>query len=337
MLPAASPHRRRCSRSTPEKLGITLRGGPYRPRKEPRLKKRIIALALAPVAIAVMALAFAGVSDSEARQTPPPSAVAAVTNQTEPCSEGAGATNEECGYPVYECFWVLDSYGEASNPNEWVELYTDHYGNDRVLVRQLIWLCESGYKYSPQVGAGSSDADSQGSGTRVFACYRIQYGDLVYQTETLYTDNFGADRVLVRNSEIMCDKAQKYHNESVTGSLDDEDVEANGSYGSSVWQCFTLNGLPKWRAFGIWTGNFDWQLIRVLNGYQLCENASKYHNYEEHGNANGNFRECFRIEQMSPYWLPQWVELDTRNFGSVNVLVGRPALMCENAWWNKDG
>ncbi|MGE0227975.1 MAG: hypothetical protein AB7I38_05330 [Dehalococcoidia bacterium] len=303
------------------------------------MTKRLIALALAPVALAVIAFAMMGTDSSEARQTPPPSIVAAAANQVETCSADDGEITgpSGCGYPVYECFWVLSSSGEAANPNEWVELYTQGNGDDRVLVRQLVWLCESGYKFSPEIdsGAASSDADAQGGRKRVFACYRIAYGDLVYDTETLWTDNFGYDNVFIRGSEIMCDKAKKYHDGTPTGSLDDEDVEANGDYGSSVWQCFTLNALPKWRIFGIWTKNFDWQRIWALNGYQLCEDASKYHDEEEHGNATGNIRECFRIEQMTPNWLPQTVVLDTKNFGEVQAVVGRPALMCEYAEWGK--
>ncbi|MGE0133621.1 MAG: hypothetical protein AB7L91_03245 [Dehalococcoidia bacterium] len=303
------------------------------------MTKRLIALALAPVAIAVIAFAMMGAGSSEARQTPSPSTVAAAVNQVQACSDGDASSQEGCGgYPVYECFWVLSASGEAANPNEWVELYTQSNGEDRVVVRQLIWLCESGYKFSGSHdgGAGSADADAQGGKKRVFACYRIAYGDIVYDTETLWTDNFGYDNVLIRGSEIMCDKAKKYHNETVTGSLDDDDVEASGSRGSSVWQCFTLNALPKWRIFGIWTKNFDWQKVWALNGYQLCEDASKYHNEEEHGDATGNIRECFRIEQMNPYWLPQTVELDTKNFGEVRAVIGRPALMCEYAEWSRN-
>ena len=46
-------------------------------------------------------------------------------------------------------------------------------------------------------------------------------------------------------------------------------------------------------------------------------------------------RECSRVEQMNPYRLPQWVALDTKNFGEVEALIGRPAFTCEHAWWTR--
>jgi len=154
------------------------------------------------------------------------------------------------------------------------------------------------------------------------------------QWESVNTDNFGTDRVFVTKSQVMCERAKKYH-EGVS-SVSDEDAEAEGNYGSKIWQCFNLNAFPRLRPFGIWTNNFDWQSIWVMNGYQLCEDAEKQHDEYTGGKANGNFRECFRIEQMSPVWVPQWVTLSTNNFGSVDALIGRPMMMCEDAWWAKE-
>lgn len=298
------------------------------------LNRRFVVMALAPLALALVALAVIGGSHTEARQTPPPPAQAALVNQVQGCSSDAGAS-QECGYPVYECFWIVKYDGVGGTPGAPVQLYTESYGEDNAIVSRLAWLCESGYKYRfTDLGPNGVDVDVQGQRTKVYACYYIANGDTVFQWETVNTNNFGADRVFVVKSGIMCENAKKLHNESTTGSLDDE-AEAEGNY-TSIWQCFNLNALPRLRPFGIWTNNFNWQSIWAMNGYQLCEDASKVHNEKEYGRADGDLRECFRIEQMNPVWVNQWVTLTTKNFGSVNALVGRPMMMCEKAWSPKD-
>lgn len=298
------------------------------------MNKRIIAMALAPLAIAVIALAIIGSGSSEARQTPPPSAPAVVTSQ-EVCENGAGAAGEQCGYPVFECFWILKAEGEGAYPDDRIKLTTQSYGSDDVLVQRIAWLCESGYKYRAFDQGPAGDVEVQVNGTKVFACYYIALGDVVFQTEGVYTDNFGLDRVFVTKSGVMCERAEKYHNNTVTGSLVEDEADAQGVNGRH-WQCFTLYAAPRLRPFGIWTNNFNWQAIWAMNGYQLCENAEKQHYEYVGGSANGYMRECFRIEQMNQWWIPQWVTLNTNNFGEVDVLVGRPMLMCENAWWQKE-
>lgn len=298
------------------------------------MKKRILFLALAPLAVALMALAVLGGGHTEARQTPPPSAPAVATNQSV-CESDAGAANEECGYPVYECFWILKYSGSGATPNTWVTLDTYSYGPDRVYVTKPAWMCESGYKYRTfGPDANGVEVEGQGSYTKIYACFYLTGGDNIYETAGLWTDNFGTDPVLIRNSQIMCERAKKTHESAVTGSLEDG-PDASGGYGSKIWQCFNLNALPHLNIFGISTNNFGWQRILSMNGFQLCEDAQKTHGSYVGGSTSGNIRECFRIEQMNPYWLPQWVSLETNNFGSFEALIGRPMMMCERAEWSR--
>lgn len=103
---------------------------------------------------------------------------------------------------VWQCFNVAG--GEA--PLAPVSLQTRNFGIEQVQVRKLVTLCEDARKVRP-TAAGGLQSVGEPTG-RVYACYQIAGKDALAKY-VLTTRNFGADSVLVRRSNLLCEPAKK--------------------------------------------------------------------------------------------------------------------------------
>jgi hypothetical protein len=264
-----------------------------------------IGLILVPLAFAVLAIALLGGRSTQARETAPPLASEPQVQQVE-------------GYYVFECFQVLASWGEGAYPLRTVELETDNFYEDEVVVLRLAMMCETAVKY-PQGDDGEPVAEYS-----VFACYQIIRGQYVGEPLTLNTDNFGDDYVFASLSNMMCESASKYHDGEVGGGEPED---------STIWQCFKLSGLPQLDKFSIRTDNFGYHDILVLAASQLCEDATKYDDGYTYGDIEDPLvQECFYVTRLGFSLGFEKVTLYTENFGEVHALVGRPVMMCERAY-----
>lgn len=165
--------------------------------------------------------------------------------------------------------------------------------------------------------------------TRVMECFRTQRGSDPDDPYALVTRNFGPDKVIVRQSRVLCEGAIKSKEPPQPGT-----AWPVGPV-PIVWECFAIaEGDRPNRAFNVYTHNFGRHEIRVVRAVELCEDARKVRidaagNETSVGTPSGRVYECYEIKGRNPaagYWLT------TRNFGPGAVRVRHPEMMCEQAY-----
>lgn len=221
---------------------------------------------------------------------------------------------------VTECF-LLE---EGDNPNEAVRLVTDNFGGDVVTVVNASFMCEAARK--ERLGTAAT-LPLGAPGRFVYECYRILDGADPADPFTLRTRNFGDHRVKVNRAVAMCESARKRH------VLADGTVTSTGAIGQSVWECFAIEANTTTdAAITLTTSNFGVDQARTARPVFMCEEARKHTAdpaEDDIGHASGIVWECFLLTTEVHRSEP--VSLDTYNFGTDEVLVRDPFLMCERA------
>lgn len=229
---------------------------------------------------------------------------------------------------VFECFNAQRGPDAAAT----VRLITQNFGGDLVRVRNLVMMCELAFKVKPPIGTTDVTPPlPDPASVRIFACYRLDRGDDPNDPYTLTTDNFGADKVTVRDSNVMCEEGSKTRVKTTTAGPPITTV--TGTPTGVVWQCFRIAGSKEGNApFRLLTNNFGREDVRILRGVGMCEEAAKQRidatgAIVESGKATGNVLECFAVRSSADPKAP--VVLETKNFGKANTVIRQPVMMCE--------
>jgi hypothetical protein len=178
------------------------------------------------------------------------------------------------------------------------------------------------------------ELENQAAPTRVWQCFDLQRGEDADTVVRLVTENFGGDRVQVRNLVMMCELALKYR--PVPGTADpapppDEAVV--------ILACYRIQegGDPN-DPFVLTTANFGSDGILVRNSNLMCEEASKTRVVvtpdgnevrETTGQPTGQTWQCYRLSGGNNPQAP--FRLLTNNFGRDDVRVMDSVLMCEGS------
>jgi hypothetical protein len=235
---------------------------------------------------------------------------------------------------VFECFSAQRGPDAAAV----VRLITQNFGGDLVRVRNLVMMCELAFKVKPVPGTNPGADPTplpDPAQTRIFACYKLDRGDDPNDPFTLTTANFGTDKVIVRDSNLLCEEGSKTRvKQPVTGGPPTTVVV--GTPTGVVWQCYRLaDTQPNDQPFRLLTNNFGRDDVRIGRGVQMCEEAAKQridpatNTVVETGKATGNVVECFAVRSGTDPKAP--VTLETKNFGKANTVIRRPLMMCEAA------
>ena len=128
-----------------------------------------------------------------------------------------------------------------------VRLVTQNFGGNLVRVRNLVMMCELAFKVSRcrarRPGADTTPLPDPAQ-TRIFACYKLDRGDDPNDPYTLTTANFGTDKVIVRDSNLMCEERSKTRvKQPVTGGPPTTVVV--GTPTGVVWQRYGWRTLPS--------------------------------------------------------------------------------------------
>jgi hypothetical protein len=179
------------------------------------------------------------------------------------------ATNETYGNNVqhgFQCFKV--EHGNVIGDP--YLLNTANFGPDRVVAGQLVMMCESAIKV--RLSPTGVEAAPFGSITpaHVLACYSTRFGADPNAAVVLRTPNFGPDRVAVRQANLLCEEASKYHPQPTGPAL------VIGRPTGLVYQCFATEGGQNLEARAILgTRNFGRDGVLIGTGTMMCEQARK--------------------------------------------------------------
>jgi len=222
-------------------------------------------------------------------------------------------------------------HGDNENANAVLETAT--YGQDEVRIRKLVMLCELSNMYTFKIPAGFwfylAPKPPAIAETTIFACYTLQNGDDPGMGANLTTQSFGKDQVLIDTSNLMCESARKHV------------VNADGytsTYGTgtdTILQCFeTSLGDDPNLAAAFANNNFGDEPVVMGAGIGMCEEGVKYREVdgrpEVTGTAAGVAYQCFAIARWQDDRQVE-VTLETANFGSDDVTVGRASQLCQLA------
>lgn len=187
--------------------------------------------------------------------------------------DGQGTTTGTLGDHVFECYRLIG----GADPDDQVRLTTRNFGDDRVVVRKAVMMCE-GARKEHAVEPGQAPGSFGTPGEHVLACYRIQEGDNPQARVELENRNFGKDRVVVGPAVIMCEEANKRtHNNG----------EGVGQPNGFVWECYALDeGDDPGATVVLETKNFGKDKVIVRNARMMCERARKDH-FSSLGGADG--------------------------------------------------
>jgi hypothetical protein len=160
--------------------------------------------------------------------------------------------------------------------------------------------------------------------TRVLECYRLDKGADPNDPVRLTTRNFGRDDVLVRTANEMCEGAIKAR----------QPQPVTIPPPSVVWECYDINnGFDPKKSVRLTTQNFGDNAVEVGKAVKMCEEAMKVRinaagTVQIVGRPTGRVFECFRIKGKN---IGAPFNLTTTNFGSDDVSVRKPSMMCEPA------
>ena len=115
----------------------------------------------------------------------------------------------------WECFTPEN----GNDPNQEFYLYTANFGSDEVDVRRSGLMCEQALKFRLLLQPGALQVQFPFEPEPILQCFRIIGGvKLEEELILLKTENFGEDRVQMRNGSLMCENADK------TSYLEDFDI-----------------------------------------------------------------------------------------------------------------
>jgi hypothetical protein len=179
-------------------------------------------------------------------------------------NDGRGTVTGSMGDQVLQCYRLRG----GSDPDDLVGLRTRNFGDDRVIVRRAVMMCEGARKEHQATPGG--DTQSFGTpGDRVLMCYRIQEGDNPQATVVLENRNFGEDKVIVGPAVMMCEEANKRTRTNEEGV---------GQPTGIVWECYALNeGDDPQATVVLETANFGKDKVIVRHSRMMCERALKDH------------------------------------------------------------
>jgi hypothetical protein len=201
-------------------------------------------------------------------------------------------------------------------------LVTQNFGGDLLRVRSLVLMCEQSVKYRPVPGELDPPPPVE---PRIYACYAVDRGSNPDDPYILETRNFGQDGVIVQQSNLMCEAAEKLT----------ADGDVTGAATGHVWQCFKLmQGDDPNTPFRVNNQNFGRDDVKVATAVQMCETAAKHRltsagTVVVSGEATGDVVECFRIQDGQD--VGARVVLTTLNFGRDEVELRSAVVMCEPA------
>ena len=137
-------------------------------------------------------------------------------------------------------------------------------------------MCELGFKVKPVPGTNDPPSPTPDPAeTRIFACYKLERGSDPNDPFTLTTDNFGTDRVVVRDSNLICEEGTKTRVKQPTAG-GPPTTEVTGSMTGVVWQCYRLaEGKEANAPFRLVTNNFGRHDVRITRAVEMCEEAAK--------------------------------------------------------------
>ena len=145
-----------------------------------------------------------------------------------------------------------------------------NFGDDRVIVRTAVMMCE-GARKEHGVLPGQPPKSFGTPGEHVLACYRIQEGDSPQAKVELENRNFGKDRVIVGPAVLMCEEANKRTRDNGEGV---------GQPNGFVWECYALNeGDDPNVTVVLETKNFGKDKVIVRHARLMCERAKKDHSH----------------------------------------------------------
>lgn len=172
----------------------------------------------------------------------------------------AGQTTGQPGPYVFECFRL-----QAGNViNDPYMLTTKNFGPNKVVVRQLVAMCETAAK--AHNGAVTTPPDDH-----VLACYTVAQGSDPKAPVTLLTRNFEQDPAVVRRAVLMCEEAMKERPPNAAGT-----PTTFGQATGLVWECFALQQTKTRNApLTLTTKNFGGDDAVAVRGTLMCERAEK--------------------------------------------------------------
>jgi hypothetical protein len=176
--------------------------------------------------------------------------------------------------------------------------------------------------------------DAQAAPTAVWQCYDVQRGDDPQEVVRLVTENFGGDRVRVRNLILMCELAFK-----VRPVLGVPDPPPPTDADTRILACYRLElgGDPN-DPYQLDTANFGTDGVIVRQSQLMCEEASKTRVFTDPngstrtvttGQPTGQTWQCYTLRLGADPQLS--FRLITNNFGRDDVEVRRSGLMCETS------
>ena len=166
--------------------------------------------------------------------------------------------------------------------------------------------------------------------TLVYQCFTLNRGDDPIAPVYLATLNFGTDSVVVRQSNIMCETANKFANPGSDDPLFPPELAT-----AEALQCWNLaKGQDPYDDVLLITENFGTDKATVRRSRMMCENAVKQRldSTKPPIGVGGIDRvwQCFALTDTTPApSLP--AVLVTRNFGREKGEIGRAVMMCETA------
>ena len=192
--------------------------------------------------------------------------------------ETAGAppqTYGEAGENVFACYKTT----QGAQINDPFVLTTRNFGQDRVVVVEAIMLCESALKIRTNAAGQTTTFGTLG---HVLQCYSVRYGDDVNRVVAVKTNNFGVDKIVVRNLNMMCEEARKdrvFPTPVPNPQPTDPTMVQPAPYGTAsglVWACYTIReGDTVDIGVVLRTQNFGPDAVKVRRGVSMCEIARK--------------------------------------------------------------
>lgn len=237
--------------------------------------------------------------------------------------EGATDVHATDAPEILQCY----NLEEGDLQSERAVLTTENFGRDAVGITRASMMCEQAQKLHPAISKEGRETVTGSMGPHIAECYRLVGGADPDDQVSLYTRNFGEDRVVVRQAVMMCEGARKVHL-----SQAGDKTRPIGTPGDHVMVCYQIREGDNPQATVVLENrNFGKDKVIVGPAVMMCEEANKrtHNNREGVGRPTGFVWECFGLREGDD---PQAkVVLETKNFGEDRVVVRHSRMMCEQA------
>jgi len=184
--------------------------------------------------------------------------------------------------PLETRIWVCYAIRRGADPDDPISLLTNNFtggdgdedggadtDGDQVFVRRSTHLCEEGSKTTFQRNGLEDETFGNSESGIVYQCFTIEGGQDPSQVFWLHTENWGADDVRVRQSNMMCEPAVKYE-EGGGGTV------AGAFPAEPVMQCYRIEGGVRRENVPVRleTDNFDEDDVQMRSATRMCEAAT---------------------------------------------------------------